>query len=224
MAEYNPFKDFNPAFTQYQYLETPNIVTFKSPFGNIDFSEGFAQRNGTYIAPPNTPETQEYVTNNYDELFKEMGNRHSEISNDSSSKTVGKNVKGDKKKALEFFQSKGLNAFQAAGIVGNLIHESGLNTTIKGDKGKAFGIAQWHPDRQKGLKELAKSRGTDISDFNTQLEYVWQELNSTEKTVLDKLLKSKNTQEATMAFMSYERPGNPQFQKRLNHANELLNG
>ena len=222
MAAYNPFKDFNPAFTQYQYLETPK-VTFESPFGNIDFSEGFTQRNGTYIAPPNTPETQEYVTNNYDDLFEEMGNRHSEISDDSS-KTVGKNVRGDKKKALEFFQSKGLNAFQAAGIVGNLIHESGLNTTIKGDGGKAFGIAQWHPDRQKGLKELAKSRGTNISDFDTQLEYVWQELNSTEKTALDKLLKSKNTQEATMAFMSYERPGNPQFQKRLNHANELLNG
>ena len=222
MAEYNPFKDFNPAFTQYQYLETPK-VTFESPFGNIDFSEGFTQRNGTYIAPPNTPETQEYVTNNYDDLFKEMGNRHSEISDDSS-KTVGKNVQGDKKKALEFFQSKGLSAFQAAGIVGNLIHESGLNTTIKGDGGKAFGIAQWHPDRQKGLKELAKLRGTDISDFDTQLEYVWQELNSTEKKALDKLLNSKNTQEATMAFMSYERPGNPQFQKRLGYANGLLNG
>ena len=222
MAEYNPFKDFNPAFTQYQYLETPK-VTFESPFGNIDFSEGFTQRNGTYIAPPNTPETQEYVTNNYDNLFKEMGNRHSEISDDSF-KTVGQNVQGDKKKALAFFQSKGLSAFQAAGIVGNLIHESGLNTTIKGDGGKAFGIAQWHPDRQKGLKELAKSRGTDISDFDTQLEYVWQELNSTEKKALDKLLNSKNTQEATMAFMSYERPGNPQFQKRLNYANGLLNG
>lgn len=222
MAAYNPFKDFNPAFTQYQYLETPK-VTFESPFGNIDFSEGFTQRNGTYIAPPNTPETQEYVTNNYDDLFKEMGNRHSEISDDSS-KTVGKNVQGDKKKALEFFQSKGLSAFQAAGIVGNLIHESGLNTTIKGDGGKAFGIAQWHPDRQKGLKELAKLRGTDISDFDTQLEYVWQELNSTEKKALDKLLNSKNTQEATMAFMSYERPGNPQFQKRLSYANGLLNG
>ena len=222
MAAYNPFKDFNPAFTQYQYLETPK-VTFESPFGNIDFSEGFTLRNGTYIAPPNTPETQEYVTNNYDDLFEEMGNRHSEISDDSS-KTVSKNIKGDKKKALEFFQSKGLNAFQAAGIVGNLIHESGLNTTIKGDGGKAFGIAQWHPDRQKGLKELAKLRGTDISDFDTQLEYVWQELNSTEKKALDKLLNSKNTQEATMAFMSYERPGNPQFQKRLNYANGLLNG
>lgn len=223
MATYNPFKDFNPAFTQYQYLETPKVTIENPVFGNQEFSDGFIERNGTYIAPPNTPETQEYVANNYDDLFKEMGNRHSEISDDSS-KTVGKNVQGDKKKALEFFQSKGLSAFQAAGIVGNLIHESGLNTTIKGDGGKAFGIAQWHPDRQKGLKELAKSRGTDISDFDTQLEYVWQELNSTEKKALDKLLNSKNTQEATMAFMSYERPGNPQFQERLNYANGLLNG
>jgi hypothetical protein len=31
-----------------------------------------------------------------------MGNRHSEISDDSS-KTVEKNIQGDKKKALEFF-------------------------------------------------------------------------------------------------------------------------
>jgi len=53
------------------------------------------------------------------------------------------------------------------------MHESGLKTSIKGDGGKAFGIAQWHPDRQKGLEALAKSLGTSKTDLNTQLEYVW---------------------------------------------------
>jgi hypothetical protein len=56
MAAYNPFEDLNQLYTYYRPLETPK-VTFESPFGNIDFSEGFTQRNGTYIAPPNTPET-----------------------------------------------------------------------------------------------------------------------------------------------------------------------
>lgn len=218
MAEYNPFKDFNPAFTKYEYLEPQ---TYNDPlFGELS-TDGFSVLpNGNWVAPIN--QKQEETQSYYDTSFlDEMAARHVE---DNSNYTIKQDLVGNKKRALEFFQSKGLNIFQAAGIVGNLIQESGLKPTIKGDKGKAFGIAQWHPDRQKGLKELAKLRGTDISDFNTQLEYVWKELNSTEKKALDKLLNSKNIQEATMAFMSYERPGDPQFQKRLNYANELLNG
>jgi len=31
------------------------------------------------------------------------------------------------------------------------MQESNLNTSIKGDGGKSFGIAQWNGDRRKGL-------------------------------------------------------------------------
>jgi hypothetical protein len=42
---------------------------------------------------------------------------------------------------MEFFQSKGLSAHAAAGIVGNLMTESDLITDRIGDKGTSYGLA-----------------------------------------------------------------------------------
>jgi hypothetical protein len=43
--------------------------------------------------------------------------------------------------------SRSYSSAQTAGIVGNLIGESGLNPGVAGDNGAALGIGQWHPDR-----------------------------------------------------------------------------
>lgn len=227
MAEYNPFKDFNPAFTQYQYLKTPK-VTIKNPvFGNQEFSDGFIERNGTYIAPPNTPETQEYVTNNYDDLFKEMGNRHSESSN-----SINTNIGDRPKQAVQFFVDNGYTLNQAKGIVGNLMHESGdptlNNISNIGDKGTSFGMAQWH-DTSKGvgrwtnLKNYAKELGKSENDFETQLKFILKELKDNQSW--DKGLKATTTVEgATKWFMEkFENPAKSSaaFSNRLKYANLL---
>src|SRR5574343_1956221 len=48
----------------------------------------------------------------------------------------------------------------AAGIVGNLWHESvGGNTTALGDGGKSFGLAQWNNKRRTGLANFATQQG-----------------------------------------------------------------
>ena len=44
---------------------------------------------------------------------------------------------------MEFFMSKGLSSHHSAGIVGNLMGESGLNPEAINPTSKAFGIAQW---------------------------------------------------------------------------------
>lgn len=218
----NPFQDFNSAiFTKYVSSE-PREVKLKDPFDNITDISDWASNilpNGNILTSPNTPE----AARTFDASFmNDMAQTHSEPSQDITY-TAKQDLQGAKKKAMEFFQSKGLSAHQAAGIVGNLIIESSLNTTIKGDGGKALGIAQWHPDRQEGLKNLAKRRGTEISDLNTQLEYVWEELNTGYKNALSKILNSKNVKEATTAFMThYEKPGIPHFEKRLKEAENLL--
>lgn len=222
MAIYNPFEDFNPAFTKYRYLE-PEVTKVEDPlFGLSNLPEGYRlSSTGNYIAPANTPEAARAFDTSFIDKNAET---HSEPSQEITY-TTKQDLQGNKKRAMEFFQSKGLNAHQAAGIVGNLIVESaGLNTTIKGDGGKAFGLAQWHPDRQKGLKALAQKRGTDISDFDTQLEYVWEELNSPGyKLALNGILNSRNAKEATTAFMKhFEKPGVPHFEKRLKEAEALL--
>lgn len=110
------------------------------------------------------------------------------------------------KSAMQFFQGRGYTKEQAAGIVGNLSHESDFKTSASGDNGTAFGIAQWRGDRLEGLKTYAASKGKPTTDFQTQLEYVDQELNSSESGAKAKLSTAKSTQEATQAFLAYERP------------------
>lgn len=107
-----------------------------------------------------------------------------------------------KLQAYRFFIGKGLNPMQSAGIVGNLIHESRLNTGAinPNDAGQgkhSIGIAQWNRERLNGLRSYATNvRGTDINDFQTQLEYVWHELNTTHKSALKQLKETKSLSDA----------------------------
>ena len=212
MTEYNPFKDLNQLYTYYQPLKETPKATFKSPFGNIDFSEGFIQRNGTYIAPPNTPETQEYVTNNYDDLFKEMGNRHSESSNSS---TVSNNIKGDQKtlainivNALVNRSNGNIKPEQASAIVGHLIAESGLTPSkINGNDlgATSGGLGQWRGERFTKLKQFAKNQGKTWNNLDTQVDFLIHELSTDYQDVYDRLISANNPSDASKAWSYYEK-------------------
>ena len=112
---------------------------------------------------------------------------------------------GDKKsdsnveKALKYFMGKGLARHQAAGLVGNLMRESGLNPSIVNSSSGAYGIAQWLGDRKKKLFAKYGSKPT----LDQQLDYVWEELNSSHKSGLRHLLASKNAEEAARMGMGY---------------------
>lgn len=123
--------------------------------------------------------------------------------------------------AVNSFMQWGLTQNQATGLVANLMGESGLNPGAVGDGGKAFGIAQWHPDRQADFK--AKF-GHDIktSTFAEQLEFVKFELMDKEAKALQALRKANTVSEAVAAGLEYERP-NPanranDLEKRMNFA------
>jgi hypothetical protein len=75
----------------------------------------------------------------------------------------------------KYFQDRGWSPEQAAGIAANLMAESKGNIKATGDGGSAYGIAQWHPDRQAGFKAFT---GKDIrnSTLDDQLNYVNHEL------------------------------------------------
>lgn len=108
--------------------------------------------------------------------------------------------------ALNFFLGRGYSKEQAAGIVGNLHGESGMDIGAIGDGGKAYGLAQWHPDRQSAFKRLF---GKDIrqSSFGEQLSFVDWELRNTEKRAGGFLAGATTVEGATAAFMKYyERP------------------
>ena len=116
-------------------------------------------------------------------------------------------VAGNAMQTIKFFMSKGLTRAQAAGIAGNLLHESGFRPNAVGDGGTSFGIAQWHNGRGDAMKAWTRAHGYSTTSFKGQLEYLWHELNHGESYALGKLRATGSAYDAGMAFCRYfERP------------------
>lgn len=147
---------------------------------------------------------------------------------------VAPDVQTRGQQAMGFFQSKGYTKEQAAGIVGNLIAESNLRPSgAVGDNGTAFGIAQWRGERLTRLKRFANANGKDWQDFGTQLAFVDMELQNHETGAYQALKNAKTVDEATAAFVGYERPagwtpnnprGGHNYKGRLSHAAAMAGG
>ena len=117
------------------------------------------------------------------------------------------NVNALQKESVDFFKSKGWTQAQAVGLVANITAESGLRTTAVGDGGKAYGICQWHPDRQE---EFARFAGHDIrsSTLQEQLGFVHHELTDGREKKAGNNLRGAQTPAEAAAVIStyYERP------------------
>lgn len=110
------------------------------------------------------------------------------------------------RKAVEYFVGKGLSREQAAGLVGNLMRESGLDPTAINPNSGAYGLAQWLGDRKKRLFRRYGSHPT----YENQLDYIWDELNSTHKKGLQMLQASESVEDAARnAFGYYEFSAGP---------------
>jgi len=108
--------------------------------------------------------------------------------------------------AIDTFVRKGWTVAQAAGIASNLIAESGLRSNVVGDSGLAYGIAQWHPPRQRNFLAVY---GKDIRDssLDEQLDFVHVELTTTEAEAGNALRACKTPAEAgSVVSQKYERP------------------
>lgn len=127
--------------------------------------------------------------------------------------------------AYSYFINKGYSPAAAAGIVGNLRAESGINPTRKQINGSAMGIAQWEPPRWNNLTRITEGRGLDPMSLEAQLWYIDHELKSMNSRGAIDLKKFKSLQdgtEATRVFMKeYERPGIERFGERLAFAKEV---
>jgi len=129
--------------------------------------------------------------------------------------------KDNEEKIWNFLISAGrFTAKQAAGIMGNLQAESGLNPhrvqntpTPEGDRDEitvdgltGYGIAQWTSlGRQQALKDLAEERGSSSGDLGIQLEYLLIELKGS--GVYGEIQATKTLDDASDAFMlHFEKP------------------
>lgn len=112
------------------------------------------------------------------------------------------------RQAVEYFQQHGWTKEQAAGLAANLQRESMFAPGAVGDKGAAYGIAQWHPARQA---EFARVFGKPIqgSTLQEQLAFVQYELTQGSESAAGDRLKTARTASEAAGIVSsrYERPG-----------------
>ncbi len=110
--------------------------------------------------------------------------------------------------AVAYFQSQGWTEAQAIGLAANIQRESAGKANAVGDGGKAYGLAQWHPDRQANFKKLF---GKDIQGSTSaeQMAFIHHELTQgTEKKAGDRLKGATSAGDAAAIVSKYyERPG-----------------
>lgn len=134
--------------------------------------------------------------------------------------------------AFSKLMDKGYSPIQAAALVGNLVHESGVNPVVKpGDGGLSHGIAQWNGPRLAGLQQFASNNSGDWQSLDTQIDYLDHELNNSEKQAGQALRGASDIDAATQAAIGYERPAGwtPNtptaglgYDQRLANARQLL--
>lgn len=126
--------------------------------------------------------------------------------------------------AYNRFVSAGLPAHVAAGLVGNLMQESGanINPAAVGDNGNAFGAGQWNGPRRKAYFSFAKSRGVDPTDFDTQIDWLMHEGATSESGAWKRIMGAQTAEDAALiASKHFWRPGMPHNEARMGYARKV---
>lgn len=129
-----------------------------------------------------------------------------------------------RKDMVNYLTSKGYKKHHAQGIVGNLWQESAGNVGIIGkdkhDKRGSFGLAQWANDRRTKLH----NKYGDNPTWKQQLDFLDEELHTTENKALQRLLATNDVNSATKEFMlAYERPSSDPTKNRLDNRIKYAN-
>jgi hypothetical protein len=122
---------------------------------------------------------------------------------------------------------------QAAGVMGNLWHESGgfkQMQEIKPVSGRGgFGWAQWTGPRRRQFEEFVKANNLDPASDDANFQFLKQELLTSERPAFETLKRSGSLDQATTNFMGqpgdmsgFERPGVPALGARRRNARQIL--
>lgn len=142
-------------------------------------------------------------------------NLSNEATGDTSSSTGNPTHRADGRLVVEktvadtvwnYLIKKGLTQEQVAGIMGNMEAESAMKPSAEQFPGNpnygGKGLVQWD-DRKYNLYNYAKNRGTSWTDLNTQLDFMWHELMTTESYAYSKLIASTTVKSAALNFHRY---------------------
>lgn len=117
-------------------------------------------------------------------------------------------------------RSKGYSSHAAAGVVGNLQQESGVNPASNQKGGPGRGIAQWSEGaRWETLKKYAAKRKQNPNSLTTQTNFMVSEMQGLGQGPGSSFAKSTNTNAATLSFEKvFERAGTPNMSSRYTAA------
>lgn len=215
--------DFNQdssKLVQYAYNQVGiNIPTNTSNIGDRVSSLRDIQPGDLIYSKSNDVEMVSKVQNNQIYTIQSNNNRVVEAPLENKRiKDIRRVSNNSSNYIIQYFVNKGLTLNQAKGIYGNLMQESGGNIkAISGDGHYSYGIAQWTGKRKSKLFNMY---GNNPS-LDNQLDFLWWELNNTERSSLEALKNTNTVDEATRVFMrKFERP-DPKyanFNRRLKYA------
>jgi hypothetical protein len=145
--------------------------------------------------------------------------------------TPGKPSEIGNKLMADLMRDFDLTPAQAAGMVGNLDHESGgfaslqeINPTVEGSRG-GYGYAQWTGPRRRAFESWATENGLDPTSYEANYGFLKHELTATpEGAVIDKLRGTSSPDEAARVFSeTFLRPGIPHMDSRMARAGNYFN-
>lgn len=203
--------NFERYFSLYETTDPPPIIT-----------DGYRKVYNNYIGELPTVQEQDV---NLGESSKSFSfNLDGVLQNSSSSNKLNSshNIQESSNTIINYFLDKGLTLNQAKGIYGNLMQESGgnINATSR-DGHNSYGLAQWTGDRKQKLFSMYGRNPT----MKQQLDFLWWELNNSEKSALEALKNTSTIYDATKVFMNkFERPHKnyANFSRRLKYANSIV--
>lgn len=123
--------------------------------------------------------------------------------------------------AFEYYLTKGIGRNAAAGIVGVLEFESGLNPLAENNSGSetggainskgSYGLAQWNGPRQQSLANFAAVKGYNVASLNTQLDFVLTECANSFSNVWTAIETNMDVIPFISLFVrTYENPAKPE--------------
>jgi len=131
--------------------------------------------------------------------------------------------------ARDLMAGLNLSPAAAAGIVGNLWHETGgfkhmqeIKPVVPGSRG-GFGFAQWTGPRRRSFEAWAKANNLNPSSYEANLGFLKHELTATPEGRVMPALKAANTpDEAARVFSTqFLRPGIPHMNSRVSRARNI---
>lgn len=240
--EHDCFSDLSSVSTDGQSFspsDRSKYVQFKTKLSNVYGA------SGTFYCFPNSEADPFYYTS--EDLRKKWGDDHYQVSGSGGNgikprSRFGRSKYGMGDRSSEvwyFLKKKGFTDEAAAGVLGNMYQESGVDPeAIQGNgKGPAAGIVQWEnyntkSSRWKAMSDYAQSQGKDWKDLGSQLEWMWQELNGKDDTTasilksnggISALTGAKDAHAAADLFeKSFERAGTPMMENRYKAADNYL--